>query len=220
MLAVALVAASTPGAGPPVGSWTYVRESVGPAPALSVALVGQMLVVKDFAGDRAFTTTTARYDVKTLQLLSADQHASCCGGSWTLTVLRGGRSYDISTTRLATVAGTSRSATIRQNLRRRFDDPVIVGSIALLPWMYSVRHVRAIEHLSIAWESSEGTVDERSFSLAEDTDADRPARVPAADRALRVGASSGGATLVWYDPRTFVPDAYRSGSALVVRTEL
>jgi hypothetical protein len=221
VLVVALVAA-TPcrPASPPTGRWTYNRFTGVPQPSASIKREETAIVVYDFAGDRAFTSTTSRYDAKSLDLLSADQHASCCVGEWSATVTRGADgSYDVVTKRLAQLGPGKPKETFGHVRLPPTDRPLIVNAMALLPWIYHVTHARLMESISLP-NLSIDSVGSQTLGIVEAADEARPSSLPAGERALRVTRESGNATVVWYDPCTFVVDAFESPASLVVRSDL
>jgi hypothetical protein len=205
VFALALVAAApcSPDV-PPIGSWTQ-PGGYGPVPARSIQLEGATIVVGDFTGDRAFTTTTARYDAKTMQLQSVTEHASCCGDEWSAGVMRtAAGAYEISTARLSPGPNGMQKANAHDSIAIPRGSVVVTG-MALVPWLHHAAPERAIEQLLLPGPTIEAAGSEPLDILPVDGDA-RPSGVSARDRALRVVRRSGASVVLWYDPCTFVLD--------------
>ena len=219
VLAVVLVAAAPcQPVGPPTGRWTY-HVPFGPLPSTSIQVNGALIVVSDFAGDRALSSTMSRYDAKALNLLSAEQHASCCGGEWSATVTRGADGYDVVAKRFAQTAPGKRKETTSHVRLPLTDRPVIVNAMALLPWTYHMTHARFVESISLP-DASIDSIGSQTLAIVDVADSATPASLPVRDRALRVTRESGDATVLWYDPCTFLVDAFESRTSLVVRSDL
>jgi hypothetical protein len=221
VLGVVLVAA-TPcrPASPPTGTWTYTRSIGRPQPSASIKREGRAIVVHNFAADRAFTSTTSRYDAESLDLVSVVQHASCCAGEWSATVTQSADgSYDVVTKRFTQPGNGKLKETLGHVRLPRTDRPLIVNSIALLPWIYHATHARSVESVSLP-DLAIDSVRTQTLGIAEVAGEARPSGLPAGERALRVTRESGDATVLWYDPCTFVVDAFKIGTSIVVRSEL
>jgi hypothetical protein len=218
LLAIALVAASPCATSAPSGRWTFGPRIVGaPQPATSIEHAAASIVVSDFAGDRAFTSTTSRYDAVSLALLSGDRHASCCAGEWNATVTRDADgSYDVLTRQLTPGdAGTMKTISQRAHLPRPAR-PLVLGATPLLPWIYQVTHARSVDMLELPGPSRTSVVAE-TVDLAEADGDASPAGLAAGERGLRLTWKSKDSIVLWYDPCTFVVDAIQSPATLLMR---
>jgi hypothetical protein len=179
------------------------------------------IVVSDFAADRAFTSTSSRYDATTLALLSVNQEASCCGNRWTAALTRAADgSFDADVSRMVPVPG---QAMLVEKHDRVHIPPTgritIVSAMALVPWVYHQLNPTAVETLLLPGSQTDA-IDSQTSIIAQADDEDRPPAVPARDRALRLAPKRGSTTVLWYDPCTFVVDALKRGTWVMIRSGL
>lgn len=190
-LAIVLIAATPCTSSPPVGRWQYGASAGVPVPSASIVRQGDEIVVTEFAADRAFTTTTSRYNAETFVLIAADRHASCCGSDWKATLTRNpDGSYRVDASGHATAVVRPKSGT------------VVVDADALVPSMYAAG-IRTIDRIVLPGPQSDTT---SIATLDLDAFAGKPvsATVPSGDRAIRMSSQSGTATVLWFDPCTLV----------------
>lgn len=89
--------------------------------------------------------------------------------------------------------------------------PIAVRSLFLVPWIYHRTHARFIGVLSFQ------PIRVDSADIIATANAARPVGVPADDLALAVTERTRGTTVLWYDPCTFVVDAYDNSATGILR---
>lgn len=185
----------------------------GPAIEETVTQDGDVLTVAQGLGDRMFTTITSRYDAKTLTLLSASRHASCCGSYWESSVTRNADgSYDIES--VMSMPSPDNKDVLKES-RPHFEPfgnaPLLVGGYFFVPWIYHVRKTTQLAYITF----DPLRVQYIGIEPAGNTP---PEGVPARDKALRVDSMPGRQTILWYEPCTFALDAYQlNGGRLIIR---
>lgn len=188
-----------------------------PLPSESVSSDGHTITVDESFGDRMFTTVTSRYDAKTFQLLSSERHASCCGAYWKSSIERNGdASYDIeSKTFPPSRDGKDFLLESRPHFETEANRPLIAGSLLFVPWLYHATHSNDLVRISFDPLRTDYII------IADVPGAPYPDGVPSHDKALSVTSISDRPTTMWYDPCTFIVDAYGNrGGSVTIRTAL
>lgn len=199
------------GTGPPIGTWTYGLQE--PKPSFSIAQRGNVLSVNEAFGDRMFTVFRSTYEADSLRLLTSDRHASCCGEYWNSTIRRNNDgTYDVEAqTNLTSTDVLTESRPHYQSYGRL----IVAGTLLLTPWVYAKTHTQYIQTVTF------DPLSIRDVAITETPAMPYPNGVPKADHAIKLTAFGQPPNIVWYDPCTFVVDAYgRSADHAWVRTSL
>lgn len=217
LLATALLAATGP-CGTAVGSSAGAYGlGPGPLPNESVTSDGKVLTVYQTLGDRMFTQITSVYDPETLTLMSSERRASCCLTTWHSTIARNADgTYDIESRTVApSPDGKDERRGSSPHLQLQNDYPIIVGGFFFVPWIRHVTKTSEIVRIDV------DPLRVQYLAVRDVSPSPYPEGVSAHDKALLVTASPGQATRLWYDPCTFMLDAYGvNNSSAVVRSTL
>lgn len=191
---------------PPTGTWSYGAQAVAPFPSTSVKMNGGEIIVDDFLGDRMFTSTTAIYDATSMKVKSVKQHRSCCGLSWNATVITNVDGSLDAETELCCQDGDPLDIEreSRPHFVQRSSDPLLSGSLVLVPWLFVERHAQAIRDLTFF------PLNEPLYWLKEVDASALPVGVPKGDRKIELRGSpyAQGASWIYYNPCTYVVDAF------------
>lgn len=199
--------------GPPVGSWNYGLFQGAPPASTAVKVSAGDITVINGLGDRAFTSTTSIYDASTMKLESVNQTRSCCLSYWNAkATTNADGSLDVET---LFCCGSADARDVMKESRPHFtlraDEPLLAYSFALVPWLYVERRVQGVDDLSFF------PMKEQSYSLKDADPAARPDGVPKSDRGVELHDNVYGpvALSIWYNPCTYVVDAFDWGKDIV-----
>src|SRR5262249_23149660 len=117
------------------------------------------------------------------------------------------RTYHIETQ----LHGSPNNDVVRQS-RPQFaytgEAPLIVGPFTLAPWLYSERNVKSLSALTFF------PIGVRTYALERAPSTSRPGQLPKSDLGIVLKATDAqGDTTLWYDPCTYVVDAYVSSGS-------
>lgn len=213
VIAIALLGATCPHH-IPTGTWTYPQTGVHRV--ISSVMKGNIVLVDENLGDRMFTSTLTAYDLQNqLHLRSVKQSQSCCGMSRSVTVNTNVDStYNVQTQYFFNTGTADRAAKRRPHLAYRGDGPLLVGSIAPIPWLFVVKHSVAFSLLTFFPVA----ITQYRIEYA----ASRPSLdgLPDSDQGITIRTSTNrDSTTLWFNPCTYVIDAYQSGDGGVLVRE-
>ena len=190
------------------GKWTYAQNAFSTlAPYIDVKPgIDGTITETDFLGDRMFTLAEGTYDASFV-LQRSSSHSSCCGGHWSQSLVRNSDgTYDFSS------ESAGPTGTHTEHLKYQ---PTGIGimydGIGLLPWMISKTHATHVSSMSF----NPTSVQQEAISTAH---IDPPDGVPRGDATISVQSSIDGKPFIrsiWYDPCTFVVDAWTAGPSTV-----
>jgi len=161
-----------------------------------------------------FTGTTVAYDIASFRVRSAKQGQSCCGVRNQASITQNADgSLDIETE--VCCGGDAQDVTreSRAHFAYRNADPVLVASLVLIPWLHVERHVQ------IMWSLRFFPIEERSLAVNDAPASTPPDRVPKTDLAIDVQdyGFQPNPTRIWYDPCTYVVDAFEGKNYIQIR---
>lgn len=171
---------------------------------MSISQHGGILSVDEAFGDRMFTSVRSTYDAGTLSLLTSEREANCCGEYWKSTMRRNNDgTYDVEAETDVTQSDVLTESRPRY---QSYGRAIVAGMLLLTPWVYYKTHSQYVTTITF------DPLRIRDIAITEVPAAPYPEDVPTRDLALKLTPFGKSPMTIWYDPCSFVVDAFGSSA--------